>query len=128
MDLMVTGESPSEVSDKIKEILYAKAAERVENLKPNAANSLFAEPEEEGEVEDQIKLDPRRSNDYNPIVDSGTTLASASGTSSQSSAMAVKTDSLRITNNGTRNVNVAIGTNPTATANDYSISSRKLKF
>ena len=62
MDLMVTGESPSEVSDKIKEILYAKAAERVENLKPNAANSLFAEPEEEGEVEDQIEMDPRRSN------------------------------------------------------------------
>ena len=55
MDLMVTGESPSEVSDKIKEILYAKAAERVENLKPNAANSLFVEPEEEGEVEDQIE-------------------------------------------------------------------------
>ena len=55
MDLMVTGESPSEVSDKIKAILYAKAAERVENLKPNAANSLFAEPEEEGEVEDQIE-------------------------------------------------------------------------
>ena len=35
---------------------------------------------------------------HNPIADSGTTLASASGASSQSSAMAVKTDSLRITN------------------------------
>ena len=57
MDLMVTGESPSEVSDKIKEILYAKAAERVENLKPNAANALFTEPEEEGEVEDQIETE-----------------------------------------------------------------------
>jgi len=41
MDLMVTGESGSEVSDKIKELLYAKAAERVENLKPNASAGLF---------------------------------------------------------------------------------------
>ena len=32
---------------------------------------------------------------HNPIADSGTTLASASGASSQSSAMAVKTDSLQ---------------------------------
>lgn len=56
MDLMVTGESPSEVSDKIKEILYAKAAERVENLKPNAANSLFAEPEEV-EVENEVETE-----------------------------------------------------------------------
>ena len=59
MDLMVTGDSPSEVSDKIKEILYAKAAERVENLKPNASASLFnnEEEEEEGEVEDQIETE-----------------------------------------------------------------------
>ena len=65
---------------------------------------------------------------HNPIADSGTTLASASGASSQSSAMAVKTDSLRITNNGTRNVNVAIGTNPTATGNDYSISKQETEI
>ena len=53
MDLMVTGESSSEVSDKIKEILYAKAAERVENLKPNASAGLF--DNEEGEdIEDTI--------------------------------------------------------------------------
>ena len=57
MDLMVTGDSPSEVSDKIKEILYAKAAERVENLKPNASASLFDNEEEEGEVEDQIETE-----------------------------------------------------------------------
>lgn len=53
MDLMVTGESSSEVSDKIKEILYAKAAERVEDLKPNASAGLF--DNEEGEdIEDTI--------------------------------------------------------------------------
>ena len=65
---------------------------------------------------------------HNPITDSGTTLASASGASSQSSAMAVKTDSLRITNNGTKNVTVAIGTNPTATANDYSVSKQETEI
>ena len=65
---------------------------------------------------------------HNPIADSGTTLASASGASSQSSAMAVKTDSLRITNNGTKNVTVAIGTNPTATVNDYSVSKQETEI
>jgi|TARA_R110002012_G_scaffold295264_1_gene491706 hypothetical protein len=53
MDLMVTGESSSEVSDKIKEILYAKAAERVENLKPNASAGLFDDEEVE-DIEDTI--------------------------------------------------------------------------
>lgn len=51
MDLMVTGESPADVSDKIKEILYAKAAERVDHLKPNAAASLFGGDDEEFETE-----------------------------------------------------------------------------
>lgn len=51
MDLMVTGESPSDVSDKIKEILYAKASERVDALRPGAANSLFGSEEIEDEIE-----------------------------------------------------------------------------
>lgn len=51
MDLMVTGESPSDVSDKIKEILYAKAAERVDEMKPGAAASLFGSDDEEFETE-----------------------------------------------------------------------------
>lgn len=57
MDLMVTGESPSEVSDKIKEILYAKAAERVDALKPAAASSLFGEEEIEDDFEDEIETE-----------------------------------------------------------------------
>ena len=51
MDLMVTGESPSDVSDKLKEILYAKAAERVDSMKPGAANSLFGSEDIEDEIE-----------------------------------------------------------------------------
>jgi len=55
MDLMVNGESPSEVSDKIKEILYAKAAERVDEMKPGAASSLFGSDDEEFETETEIE-------------------------------------------------------------------------
>jgi len=53
MDLMVSGESPSDVSDKLKEILYAKAAERVDSLRPGAANSLFGNDEVETETESE---------------------------------------------------------------------------
>jgi len=47
MDMIVSDESPSQISDKIKDILFAKAAERVDAHKPVAANSLFG-----NEVED----------------------------------------------------------------------------
>lgn len=51
---MVKDESPSETSDKIKEILFAKTAERVEGLRPNAALSLFDNAEtNESEVEEE---------------------------------------------------------------------------
>ena len=58
LDLMVTDESPSQVSDKIKDILFAKSAERIEASRPFAANSLFgddSEVENEIEVEDEIE-------------------------------------------------------------------------
>jgi hypothetical protein len=41
MDMIVTDESPSQISDKIKDLLFAKAAERVDSTKPYVANSLF---------------------------------------------------------------------------------------
>lgn len=40
MDFIVSGES-SEASDKIKEILFNKAAERIELARPIVANSMF---------------------------------------------------------------------------------------
>ncbi len=57
MDLLVSGESPSEVSDKIKEILYAKAAERVEDLKPNASAGLFDTEEGEDNIDTETEED-----------------------------------------------------------------------
>lgn len=50
-DMLTGGASSSEVADKIKELLYAKAAEKVDAFRPQVANSFFGEPEEEEEVE-----------------------------------------------------------------------------
>ena len=41
MDMLATDQSASEISDKIKEILYAKSAEKIDAAKPNAAASLL---------------------------------------------------------------------------------------
>ena len=50
MDMIVADESPSDISDKIKEALYTKAAEKVDNTRPNVALSMF-DTEQETEVE-----------------------------------------------------------------------------
>ena len=41
IDLIATDSSPVEISDKIKSILYAKAAERVEVARPYVADMMF---------------------------------------------------------------------------------------
>ena len=53
MDAIVAGQSPSQVSDAIKDLLYSKTADKVDALKPEIANSLFGTqvPEVEDEVE-----------------------------------------------------------------------------
>ena len=56
MDMMVDAASASQISDKLKDLLYAKSAERVDAYKPDAANSLFGDTEVEttDEVEDSV--------------------------------------------------------------------------
>ncbi len=56
MNMMVADDSASQVSDKMKEILYAKSAERVDSYRKDVANSLFGdqEPEVEDEVETEV--------------------------------------------------------------------------
>ena len=55
MDMIIADESPATISDSIKDMLFAKSAERVDNYRPTAANSLFGEPpEEEPELDDAI--------------------------------------------------------------------------
>jgi hypothetical protein len=53
MDMIVNDESPSQISDKMKEILFAKSAEKVETARPVVANSLFGDQEVEDEIDDE---------------------------------------------------------------------------
>jgi hypothetical protein len=46
IDLIATDSSASEISDHIKQVLFAKASERIENVKPLVSSSLFGEDEE----------------------------------------------------------------------------------
>ena len=41
MDLLVTDGSSSQISDQIKDILFAKSAENIETIRPNVAASIF---------------------------------------------------------------------------------------
>ena len=52
MDMMVSDESPSQISDTIKDMLYSKTAERVDAYKQTASNALFNGNSEEETVSD----------------------------------------------------------------------------
>lgn len=47
IDLIATDGSPSEVSGKIKELLYAKAAEKVDSIRPEIASIMFGDQEQD---------------------------------------------------------------------------------
>ena len=56
IDLMVTKDSSaSDVSDKIKDILLSKSAEKIDAFKPEVANSMFGTSEVEPEVETEVE-------------------------------------------------------------------------
>jgi len=55
LDMIVTDESPSQISDKIKDLLFSKSAERIDAFRPIAANSLFGEDEVESEEDFQVE-------------------------------------------------------------------------
>ena len=57
VDLIATDASASDISDKMKEILYAKAAERIDIARPFVANAMFGQELEIPEVEDQTEVD-----------------------------------------------------------------------
>ena len=63
MDMMATDESPSQISDKIKDILFTKSAERVDAFKTDVANGVFGDVEvededlEDGEVVDEVEVE-----------------------------------------------------------------------
>ncbi len=56
VNMIATDASAADVSDQIKDILYAKSAKKIDDLRPVAAGNLFgadAEAEVEAEVETQ---------------------------------------------------------------------------
>ena len=63
IDLIATDASAAEISDKIKEIMYAKAGERVEAIRPTVAQSMFDEPDQVDEPETEIDQEPEEDSD-----------------------------------------------------------------
>ena len=56
VDLIATDASASDVSDKIKDALMAKAAARIDAFKPEVASTVFdGEAPEEEEVVDELE-------------------------------------------------------------------------
>ena len=62
MDMIITDESPSQISDTIKSALFSKSAERVDAFRPDVASTMFAddaveEDEEEVEAETETEVE-----------------------------------------------------------------------
>ena len=54
LDLIATNQSSNDISDAIKDALYAKSSERIDSLKPSISSNMFDEPE----VEDETTVEP----------------------------------------------------------------------
>jgi hypothetical protein len=46
LDMVASDESASQISDKIKELLFTKSAEKIDGFRPEIAAKMFAQPEE----------------------------------------------------------------------------------
>lgn len=46
VDMLLSGASPEQTTDKIKELLYAKSSGIIDELKPAIAQSMFTQEEE----------------------------------------------------------------------------------
>ena len=55
MDMITSDESPSGISDALKDALYAKSAEKISAHKSAVANSLFGTPEYEEQLQKDVE-------------------------------------------------------------------------
>ena len=56
MDMIIADKSPSQISDRIKDMLFAKTADKVDGHRSNVANQTFDSPEpEETSGEDSVE-------------------------------------------------------------------------
>jgi len=58
IDLIATDQKASDVTDKIKDMLYTKAANRVDELKPEMAAAMFNPSPDQPEVEQEVSDEP----------------------------------------------------------------------
>ena len=62
MDLLVSDESPSQISDKIKDVLYSKSADKIQGISHEIASQLFDKdvdldnPETEAELDTDVEV------------------------------------------------------------------------
>ena len=54
VDLIATDSAASDITAKIKDVLFAKSAEKIDTIKPNVANSMF-DRSDEGSVEAEVE-------------------------------------------------------------------------
>ena len=47
MDMIIADKSPSQISDRIKDMLFAKTADKVDGHRSNVANQTFDSPDSE---------------------------------------------------------------------------------
>ena len=55
LDMITKDESPSGISDAIKDALYAKSAEKIGAHKNDVAASLFGSPEDEEQLQQDVE-------------------------------------------------------------------------
>lgn len=60
VDLMIDNDSPTDISDRIKELLYTKSAERVDATRPAVAAGLFGD---NTEFDQDVDLDANVTNE-----------------------------------------------------------------
>ena len=69
MDLLVGAEaSPAEVSDKIKEILYAKSSSKIDAIRPDIGAAVFGDEveDETNEVVDELEVESEEDEEEEP--------------------------------------------------------------
>ena len=56
IDMIAMDSEAAKISDELKDLLYQKAAKRVEDLRPEMGNAMFDEIEDEV---DEVKTEPQ---------------------------------------------------------------------
>jgi len=56
IDMIAMDSEPAKISDELKDLMYQKAAKRVEDLRPEMGNAMFDEIEDEV---DEVDTEPQ---------------------------------------------------------------------